>query len=156
MQIEENKPQILPPGETEARLIKMMERMWSFSADQLPADEQDLTMAQLRLIDFIGKHAGCHLQEIAEGLRLTAPTVSVAIRKLEEGDWLERRPDPDDGRATCVFLTNRSEKAIKKAAAHQRKLKALFFSGLTESEQKTLLDLLEKGILSLESQISKK
>jgi DNA-binding MarR family transcriptional regulator len=142
-----------PGNEHERRLLELMERMWAFSADQLPAEESDLTMSQLRVIDFIGKHIGCHLQDVADGLQLTPPTVSVAIRKLEDGGWIERRPDPDDGRAACVFLTKRSETAIRKAVTHQEKLRQLFFNALLEEEQNTLLDLLEKGIASVEEHL---
>ena len=137
----------------EKRLLALMERMWSFSTDQLPAENFDLTVSQLRVIKFIGKHAGCHLQDVADGLQLTPPTVSVAIKRLEESGWLERRPDPDDGRAACVYLTKRSEQAVQKAARHQIKMRQLFFGALNEAEQNSLLDLLEKGIASVESQI---
>lgn len=142
-------------AKADRRFLNLMERLWILSSAKMPAEELDLTMAQLRLIDFISKHAGCHLQDVAEGLQLTPPTVSVAIRKLEDSGWLERRPDPDDGRAACVYLTGKSETAIGKATAHQQKIRGLFFSGLTDSERQVLLDLLEKGILSLESQIDK-
>jgi DNA-binding MarR family transcriptional regulator len=144
-----------PTNETELRLLYLMERLWNLSAEKLPPGELDLTMSQLRLIDFVGRHAGCHLQDVAEGLQLTPPTVSVAIRKLEESGWLERRSDPEDGRATCVFLTKKSETAVEMAVSHQKKIGKLFFSGLTDTEQRKLLDLLEKGISSMEGQFQK-
>jgi DNA-binding MarR family transcriptional regulator len=146
---------VQPRDGQEQRMLELMERMWAFSADQMPAEDSDLTMSQLRVIDFISKHIGCHLQEVADGLHLTPPTVSVAIKKLEEGGWLERRPDPDDGRAACVFLTKRSETAVRQAVAHQGTLRQLFFNALTEQEQNILLDLLEKGITSVEEHLKK-
>ena len=153
--MENNKFNFHPTNETEMRLLYLMQRLWNLSTEQMPPVEFDLTMSQLRLIDFVSKHVGCHLQDVAEGLRLTPPTVSVAIRKLEESGWLERRPDPNDGRATCVFLTNKSETAVEKAISHQKKIGKQFFSGLTDSEHRMLLDLLEKGILSMESRKQK-
>jgi DNA-binding MarR family transcriptional regulator len=43
------------------------------------------------------------------------------IAELEERDYLERRPDPADGRATLVDLTERGEKAITAIRASVRR-----------------------------------
>lgn len=139
----------------EARLSRLMQRLWNIPDGGFQKGKFDITMPQLRLIVFISRNSGCHLQDIAEGLDLTPPTVSVGIRKLEEGGWLERRSDPEDGRATCVFLTKESERIVQEALAHQKQVANLFFSGLSGSEQEQLLELLEKGIHSVESHLLK-
>jgi DNA-binding MarR family transcriptional regulator len=140
---------------TEARLMRLMRRIWQMPAGDFQKGQADVTLPQLRLIRFVSQNAGCHLQDIADGLGLTPPTVSVAIRKLEEGGWLERRPDPEDGRATCVFLTEESDRVVREAVAHQKKITEIFFSGLSSAEQDLMLDLMEKGILSVERHLSK-
>jgi DNA-binding MarR family transcriptional regulator len=155
MQQERNRVINHSSTEIEVRFMKLMEQLWNYSANQLPEDEQDLTFSQHRLINFIGRYSGCHLQDIADGLQLTPPTVSVSIRKLEEGRWINRRPDPDDGRASCLYLTKKAEKAVEKAIADRQKFRSLFFAGLTEDEQQTLLELMEKGMESILSQIQK-
>ena len=132
-----------------------MQRLWRIPDGGYQKDQFDLTMPQLRLLVFVKQNLGCHLQDIAEGLELSPPTVSVAIRKLEEGGWLERHPDPDDGRASCVFLTNASERVVKEALVHQKKIGKMFISGLSLFEQEQLLVLLEKGIISIENHIQK-
>jgi DNA-binding MarR family transcriptional regulator len=141
--------------DTERRLMRLMRRIWRMPAGNFQKGEIDVTLPQLRLIRFVNQNSGCHLQDIAEGLDLTPPTVSVAIRKLEEGGWLERRPDPDDGRATCVFLTKKSERVVREAVAQQRKFTEIFFRGLSSAEQEQMLNLLEKGVLSVERHFSK-
>lgn len=139
-----------PPNNTESRFIQLMQRLWRIPAGEFQKGEIDLSMPQLRLIRFVSGHTGCHLQDIADGLSLSPPTVSVGIRKLEEGGWVERRQDPEDGRATCVYLTEQSELAIREALAHQKQIARLFFSGLSSLEQEQMLELLEKGITSME------
>jgi DNA-binding MarR family transcriptional regulator len=142
-------------NETETSFMRLMQRIWSMPAGEFQKGQIDLTMPQLRLINYVNQHTGCHLQDIADGLKLSPPTVSVGIRKLEEGEWLERRPDPADGRATCVFLTKQSEHAIREAVAHQKKITKLFFSGLSSTEREQMFNLLEKGIHSVESHFTK-
>jgi DNA-binding MarR family transcriptional regulator len=142
--------------DTEVRLMRLMRRIRRMPAGDFQRGEIDVTLPQLRLIRFVSQNSGCHLQEIAEGLTLTPPTVSVAIRKLEEGGWLERRPDPEDGRATCVYLTKKSERVVREVVVQQRKFTEIFFSGLSSAEQEQMLILLEKGVLSVEKHLSKK
>lgn len=142
-------------NDTETRFIRLMQRIWRMPAGEFQKGQIDLTMPQLRLINYVNHHTGCHLQDIAGGLELSPPTVSVGIRKLEAGGWLERRPDPEDGRATCVFLTKESERVVREAVSHQKKVANLFFGGLSDAEQEQMLDLLEKGIHSVESHLLK-
>jgi len=69
-----------------------------------------VTMPQLILLDWIAASPGCGIQEIATGLGLTAPTVSVGVRRLETAELLEHRPDPQDGRAIQLFLPSRARR----------------------------------------------
>ena len=140
---------------SETRLMLLMERLWQIPDGGYQKGQFDLTLSQVRMIVFVKQHLGCHLQQIADGLELSPPTVSVAIRKLEEGGWLERHPDPNDGRATCVFLTKESERVVKLTLNHQKKIGKMFISGLSASEQEQLLTLLEKGIISIENHLIK-
>ena len=146
---------LIPHGSSETRLVRLMKRLWEIPDGGYQKGQFDLTIPQVKLIVFVKQHLGCHLQEIAAGLELSPPTVSVTIRKLEEGGWLERQPDPDDGRATCVFLTKESERVVKQALDHQKKIGKMFISGLSNSEQEQLLTLLEKGIVSIENHLTK-
>lgn len=51
--------------------------------------------------------AGSRVTELAELSMLTKPTVVHAIDELERLGYVERRPDPADGRAKLVVLTKR-------------------------------------------------
>jgi DNA-binding MarR family transcriptional regulator len=151
MEVAKNKSNT--KGSAESRLMLLMQRLWRIPDGGYQKGQFDLTLAQVRLIVFVKQHQGCHLQDIADGLEISPPTVSVAIRKLEEGGWLERHPDPDDGRATCVFLTKESERVVKEALTHQKNIGRMFISGLSSPEQEQLLALLEKGIISIEKHL---
>ncbi|MEN8241429.1 MAG: MarR family transcriptional regulator [Chloroflexota bacterium] len=146
---------LLTEGNPESRLMLLMQRLWRIPDGGNLKGQFDLTIPQVRLIRFVRRNLGCHLQDIAEGLELSPPTVSVAIRKLEAGGWLERRPDPDDGRASCVFLTQESDRVVEEMLVHRKKIGKMLFSGLSDTEQEQLLALLEKGIISIENHLLK-
>jgi DNA-binding MarR family transcriptional regulator len=48
---------------------------------------------------------GLRMGELAERSRLSKQTMTTMVRLVEADGLIERRPDPDDGRATRVWLT---------------------------------------------------
>ena len=52
---------------------------------------------------------GLRMGEIARRARLSKQTITTIVRLLERGGLVERRPDPQDGRAALVFLTHRAQ-----------------------------------------------
>ena len=76
----------------------------------------DLTTAQMKLMQRIGP-SGTRLTELAEQAQVTKQTAGYLVDQLETGGWVERVPDPTDGRARLVRLTPRAEQAIPIANA---------------------------------------
>ncbi len=52
------------------------------------------------------------MTELAERAGMSRQAMAYLIAELEERGYLERRPDPFDGRARLVDLTERGEEAI--------------------------------------------
>lgn len=68
------------------------------------------------------------------------------IDRLQQAGWVERRPNPEDGRGTLVALTKPGFALIDKAvSAHVENQRAVL-SVLTEAEQRQLAKLLAKLI----------
>ena len=51
---------------------------------------------------------GLRMGELARRARLSKQTMTELVRRLEGEGLVERRTDPDDGRASLIFLTDRS------------------------------------------------
>lgn len=51
---------------------------------------------------------GLRMGELAERAHLSKQTMTEMVRRLERDGLVERRRDPDDGRASLIFLTARS------------------------------------------------
>lgn len=130
----------------EQRLSQLMIRMRKMQLGEFPHMDFDLTFSQMEMLGFIARSPDCHVQDIADGLGLTAPTVSVSVRRLEDAGWLERKPDPEDGRAFCISLTPKSMKTMEKAKTAKFSAMQNFLTGLTGEEQEQFLGLLEKAI----------
>jgi DNA-binding MarR family transcriptional regulator len=88
------------------------------------ADPDDaLTPAMSELLHDIAAHPGTGIRAAAGRLNLAPNTVSGLVRTLSEHGLVERRPDPDDGRAVCLTVTaERGRRRDRRADARAAKL----------------------------------
>ncbi len=139
------------PVERFASLLERMKRLPMFTP-RLGGLQVEITLPQLALLGWVADHPGSHVHSLAEALGLTAPTVSVGVRRLVRAGLLERRPDPQDRRAVKLHLTHQAEQMHALFLQRRNTTLELFLAGLTPAEQRTLLDLLEKAVTTAESQ----
>ncbi len=132
------------------QLLDLFDRLRKQALGQNPLDNSGVSGPQLALLNWVADSPGCGVREIAEGLGLAAPTVSVGVRRLETAGLLERRPDPEDGRAIQVSLTTQGQTLHRQARTFRRSKMQRLLAGLTPEEGATLLALLEKAIRAVE------
>ena len=136
----------------EDRLLSLLNRLRMLGPGQPSFKDEDVpvTPSQLVLLDWVAASPGCSVQEMATGLGLTPPTVSVGVRRLEGAGLLERQPNPQDGRSIQLFLTPQGETLYRRAQDFRRGRMRRLLSGLTPQEQETLLDLWERALNAAE------
>ena len=132
----------------ETRLPDLLKHLSTLPLLQLPEDFE-LSRSAITLLTWVSASPGCGVVDIAKGLKLSPPTISVAVRRLVKGGWLERRVDPQDRRSHPICLTAKSEDFLIRLRNHQTRLFKIFLSGLTPEEQDLLLSLLERALDSL-------
>ena len=89
---------------------------------------------------------------MAEGLKLSTPTVSIGVRQLEKSGFMERQPDAQDGRAVHIFLTPTGQELHQSTHEFRCQKFERLLTGLTTQERTTLLDLLERAIQQVENE----
>jgi DNA-binding MarR family transcriptional regulator len=134
--------------------IELMIRFRKLKVFEFPGMDNDLTLAQLRIIGFVHNNGTCRTQDIADGIEITAPTASVAVNKLAALGWLEKNPDPDDGRATLISLAAKASDTFRKIREKRISGIQRLLVDLSSEEQKTLLDLLSRIVNSNENKMS--
>ena len=134
------------------RLIQLFERMGGAGLRNSPIAELDLTFSQFAILACVGRMPESRVKEVAEKLTLTAPTVSVALKKMEEGGWIIRTSDPEDGRAVRVELSLKGIKVLKAMQEHRKSRIKRLLSALNKDEQGQLLSLLEKARTNIHSE----
>ncbi len=78
-------------------------RAQSVGADDGTPSLHPAQRAALNLLN--GQPRGLRAGELAARLGVSAASISDTVRTLEERGWLQRKPDPDDGRAWRLSLT---------------------------------------------------
>jgi DNA-binding MarR family transcriptional regulator len=83
----------------------------------------DVTIAQSRLMMGIDIE-GTRLSTLAERAQIAKQTATALVDKLERAGYVERVPDPSDGRARLVRMTPRAEAALPIARAEEDRIEA--------------------------------
>lgn len=69
----------------------------------------------------------------------TLSRLSNVAGRLEKRGWVERHPDPDDGRTTLATLTDAGMVTVEQAApGHVAEVRRLIFDPLTHTQQRQL------------------
>ena len=74
----------------EDRLAILMQRLLKLRLAEIPRLDYDLSFSQMEILWFINGAAKCRVQDIADGLGITPPSVSVALQRLEKTGWIGR------------------------------------------------------------------
>lgn len=82
--------------------------------------------------------------ELAESTRLKPPTVSVALKRMEEQGYVRREADPMDMRAVRVYLTDEGRVLDESHLDRIRRIDEIAMRGISEEETKLLRALLIK------------
>jgi DNA-binding MarR family transcriptional regulator len=83
----------------------------------------DVTIAQSRLVMGLDP-GGTRLTVLAERAQIAKQTATSLVDKLERAGYVERVPDPSDGRARLVRMTPRAEAALPIARAEEDRIES--------------------------------
>lgn len=96
------------------------------------------------LLGALAHSDGLSQRELAQHMNLSAPTVTVMLRRIEKVGLVERRPDPGDQRVTRVYLTEEGRRMTQEVAKVLSAMHASCFKGFTPDEEATMEALLTK------------
>jgi DNA-binding MarR family transcriptional regulator len=141
----------MAPSSVHDRLIGHFSRLERLGLGRPKLQQAGLSLPQFGLLACLWREPGLHAREVAEKLGVTMPTVSVALRRLEQGGWLHRRPDPEDKRSARLYLSPKASLVAKQVGNRRKRYINEFLEALSTDEQEQLLNLLDKAITHLES-----
>ena len=113
-------------------------------------DELELTAAQGHIMGFLAhrKEPPCP-KDIEAEFRLSHPTVSGILTRLEKKDFIEILPDVNDRRCKRVHLRPKGKECLETMHGVIRANETRLVEGFTEEEQALFADLLKRAIKNM-------
>jgi MarR family transcriptional regulator, organic hydroperoxide resistance regulator len=115
-------------------LIHRAHRAMFVHGDAIALDELGVTTSQLGALYFIAGHEGCSLSDVANVLDMNNSAVTAIARRLETSGVLRRAPNPEDGRGTRLFTTDKGKTVRAQSLAVIRRLTAELTAGFSAAE----------------------
>ncbi len=113
----------------------------------LESSVMNLTIGELHLIESVGKfqESGRTISSIAEDMRITLPSVTVAINKLAAKGYVEKVRGAADSRTVYVKLTKSGKKADAAHRYFHENMVRNVLREMNEEEKHALM----KGVMKL-------
>jgi DNA-binding MarR family transcriptional regulator len=108
-----------------------------------------LSAAQWRLLVRVVKEEGIAQARIAELLEIEPISVSRLLDRMEEGGWIERRPDATDRRVRMIFPTDKSRETFAAIKSVAGEVYDAALAGLDADEKRALIKCLSTIITNL-------
>jgi DNA-binding MarR family transcriptional regulator len=109
--------------------------------EALAAAGYDMTVAQARVFQRIDQD-GSRITDLAEAAVLTKQTVGFLVDQLERAGYVERTPDPRDGRARLVRVAARGAAAVQASMSVVAEVEARWTAYLGETRTAQLREAL--------------
>ena len=103
------------------------------------------------LFKLIKKGDGITQKEICEMLYISKSTTSKIIKRLVEKGYLRKEKDPEDKRASRIFLTDKKEEIEDLIKEIDQKAENKMLEGFDEEEREELRNYLERILDNLDS-----
>jgi MarR family transcriptional regulator, organic hydroperoxide resistance regulator len=132
------KPQF-PPAMS--HLLIQICRAHRYNAE-IALNELGLHTGQEMILFQLWDEEGITPTQIAETLCVEPPTVTKMLQRLEKSGFVERRPDPEDGRISRIYLTSEGKSLQIPVQQVWNRLEAQTINGLSDMEQALLKRLL--------------
>ncbi len=130
----------------ERTLIGLLKKLMDYGAGDPPPVRLGLSVTQINIIDELVETDGLSVRELSALLYRTPPTVSVAVKNMENSGFLQKAVDTEDGRIVKIKLTGKAWSLHKKIEDYRREKVSRLLRHLDEKEQGLLLDLLDKAL----------
>jgi DNA-binding MarR family transcriptional regulator len=124
-------------------LLKELSRRYTLRFE-VRAREISLNLAQAKILVRLEKNEGVSQARLAELAEVEPMTMVRLLDRMETDGWLERRPDPADRRARCLYLTAKAKPILSEIWRLIEETRAELFAGVSKAERDLFMTVLER------------
>ena len=108
--------------------------------------EEGFTARQIVYIDIINTLGNPNLGEIAKALKLSKPSVTAIVDKLESNGYIEKFQSDEDRRSFHVHLSTKGKNLVKMHGETHNKIVDMLQNNLDSKDLKNLVTILNKVV----------
>ena len=108
--------------------------------------EEGVTARQIVYIDIINTLGNPNLGEIAKALKLSKPSVTAIVDKLESNGYIEKFQSDEDRRSFHVHLSTKGKNLVKMHGETHNKIVDMLQNNLDSKDLKNLVTILNKVV----------
>jgi len=111
---------------------------------EVRAAEIPLNLAQAKALVRLEKNEGVSQARLAELAEVDPMTMVRILDRMEAEGLLERRPDPADRRARCLYLTAKAKPILGEIWRLSDEIRAEIFAGVSQAEREQFMSVLQR------------
>ncbi|MCF8035067.1 MAG: MarR family transcriptional regulator [Desulfarculaceae bacterium] len=104
-----------------------------------------LTNLQYLVLEMLWARPGASAAELGKELTIDKATLSGALERMSEAGWLEKRPDPQDGRMVRLYASAKADQRRGELVSLRQEANQELLAGLS-GEERLLLGRLLKDL----------
>jgi DNA-binding MarR family transcriptional regulator len=101
-----------------------------------------LTQPQWQAMFMISHNPGINQVSLADLLEIHPITLTQQLDRMQAAGWVERRTDPNDRRATCLFITPKGRPVLEKLRAIGAEILGIGFGDIDPKLRDTVVETL--------------
>lgn len=106
------------------------------------ARDTGLTQAQWQAMFVISHNPGINQVGLADLLEIHPITLTQQIDRMEAAGWVERRPDPKDRRAMCLYITAQGKPILERLREFGAAILSIGLADIDPKLRETMVDAL--------------
>lgn len=95
----------------------------------------DLMPSAVGILLSLEKHGALSQRELADRVGITPPSITVALRKMENQGYVKKRPDQYDQRVIRIELQEAGRECLEKLHKNMKQVEESVFHGFTQEEK---------------------
>ena len=104
----------------------------------------NMTQSQWRTLMSLRRYEGINQAPLADLLEIQPITLARLLDRMEEAGLVERRPDPKDRRAFCLYLTPKAKPVVDEMLVLGAETLDALTAGFSAGDREQAMDLLKR------------
>jgi len=129
-------------------LLRLLDQRFSSLCAARLADIR-LSLSEMTTLSMIHGNPGVRVTDLSESLWIKAPNVSKIINRLEDGGFIRREPNRDDGRAVSMSLTPKGVRAVEYGRKVAKDVEREALQGLSASDAERFREFVVTALANL-------